>query len=295
MPWIESHTVLIRHKKLREFARELRIRPSYAMGHLHALWHAALEQREDGNLSEWSDEFIADVSDFPGDAPQYVRLLQKHGWLDNKLLHDWLDYVGAYLTRKYKTSNRQRLVDIWRLHGRQYGGSEEEVERKTTPDNPPLPTYQGGGNAPARFEEIPTEQEALDQTATAGIPSDFARYVFQDWSSRQGKDAAGNLVKWLHYVTKRWAREQVEWRAGMHKGKRAVPSAARVGPTLAEVRALLIEKHGRTPETENWAVSFYGHWNDPKRNWSRKGRPIDWKVELSQQTAKWKAAKQVTV
>lgn len=147
MPWIESHTVLIRHKKLREFARELRIRPSYAMGHLHALWHAALEQREDGNLSEWSDEFIADVSDFPGDAPQYVRLLQKHGWLDDKLLHDWLDYVGAYLTRKYKTSNRQRLVDIWQLHGRKYGGSEEEVERKPTLDNIPnlpVPTYQEG-------------------------------------------------------------------------------------------------------------------------------------------------------
>lgn len=150
-----------------------------------------------------------------------------------------------------------------------------------------------GGDGQPRPQEIPTEQEALDQTATAGIPADFARYVFQDWSSRQGKDAAGNVVAWPHYVTKRWAREQVEWKAGTHRGKKAAPSAARVGPTLAEVRALLVEKHGKTPEVENWAVSFYGHWNDPKRNWSRKSHPIDWKVELSQQVAKWKTAKQV--
>jgi hypothetical protein len=145
MAWIESHTVLIRHRKLREFARELRLRPSYAMGHLHALWHAALEQQENGDLSAWSDELIAESSDFPGDAPQYVRLLQKHRWLDGRLLHDWLDYAGDYLRSKYSTSNRERLVAIWLLHGRVYGDRTARGKRANSEQIaslPDLPTDQ---------------------------------------------------------------------------------------------------------------------------------------------------------
>lgn len=116
MPWIESHTVLLRHRKLIELAKDLRIKPVYALGHLHALWHAALEQQEDGDLSSWSDELIAELSGFDGSAPQYVSLLQLHGWLDGKVLHDWLDYAGKYLTAKYRTANPKKLRQILFKH-----------------------------------------------------------------------------------------------------------------------------------------------------------------------------------
>ena len=95
---------------------ELRLRPSHLMGHLHSLWHAALEQQEDGDLSSWSDEFIAQMADYPGDAPQFVRLLQKHDWLDGKVIHDWLDYAGKYLTAKYRTANPKKLRQILFKH-----------------------------------------------------------------------------------------------------------------------------------------------------------------------------------
>jgi hypothetical protein len=108
------------------------------MGHLHALWHAALEQSEDGDLSHWSDETIAEFSDYPGDAPQYVRLLRKHGWLDGKILHDWLDYAGLYLIKKYNTSNRAKLVQIWAKHGAVYGRERLENEKRTERE-PTLP------------------------------------------------------------------------------------------------------------------------------------------------------------
>lgn len=131
MAWIKSHTILLRHRKLAEFAKALRLKPVYALGHLHALWHSALEQQEDGILSSWSDDFIAMSSDVTSDASSYVRLLQEYGWLDGRVIHDWLDYAGGYLITKYKTSNRQKLADIWQAHGRVYGtGTEEEVERK---------------------------------------------------------------------------------------------------------------------------------------------------------------------
>lgn len=108
----------MRHSKVIGLAKALRIRRSYLIGHLHALWHAALEQREDGDLSQWSDETIAGHSDYPGNAPQYVQLLLDHGFLrENRLLHDWFDYAGRYLKRKYETSNPEKLAEIMIKHG----------------------------------------------------------------------------------------------------------------------------------------------------------------------------------
>lgn len=142
MAWIESHTVLMRHRKLAELSRALRLRKSYTLGHLHALWHAALEQQEDGDLSAWSDEFIADQADFPGDAPQFVRQLQEKGFLDGKMLHDWIDYAGKYLIGKYSSSNRDRLVEIWAKYQRVYGDKKASKQRlggdkKVNIPNPP--------------------------------------------------------------------------------------------------------------------------------------------------------------
>lgn len=136
MAWIESHTVLIRHRKLIELAKDLRVRPVHALGHLHVLWHAALEQAEEGDLSSWTDDFIAESACWPGGAPQFVRLLQKHGWLDGKLLHDWLDYAGMYLIKKYSTSNVDRLKKIWKKHGLSYGRKTYKANNKRLESDP---------------------------------------------------------------------------------------------------------------------------------------------------------------
>lgn len=109
MAWIESHTVLTRHRKIIELAKDLRLKPVYVLGHLHALWHAALEQQEDGDLSVWSDSFIAESACYEGDAPQFVSLLQKHKWLDGRKLHDWWNYAGKYITSKYRNSDHEKL------------------------------------------------------------------------------------------------------------------------------------------------------------------------------------------
>jgi hypothetical protein len=142
--WIESHTVLMRHRKLAELARGLRIRRAHASGHLHSLWHAALEQQDDGDLTGWSDEFIAEMSDVPSDAPQFVRLLQTTGFLGYKdaegnlipgterLIHDWPDYAGRFLMNRYASSNREKLVQIWAIHRRLYGRNCEQPESNLT-------------------------------------------------------------------------------------------------------------------------------------------------------------------
>jgi len=115
-----------------ELARDLRLKPVYLLGHLHTLWHAALEQQEDGDLSSWTDELIAEMSAFDGDAPQYVSLLQTHGWLDGKVLHDWLDYAGKYLTAKYRTANPKKLRQILLKH--KSVDSRTKVRRQSVQD-----------------------------------------------------------------------------------------------------------------------------------------------------------------
>lgn len=68
--------------------------------------------------------------------------------------------------------------------------------------------------------EILTQQQAVTQAHNAGVPEDFAVYVFADWESRGGRDGSGQLVPWPRYIKKRWNRECPDWESGSHKGNR---------------------------------------------------------------------------
>lgn len=141
MAWVESHTVLGRHRKVVLLADHLKIDIPTLVGHLHLLWHAVLEQQEDGDLSQWSDSVIAHAALWKGDASVFVSSLRQYGWIDGVLVHDWLDYVGEYLMRKYHSSDPQKLVAIWKAHGYKYGkgkgkygkiqGSKKEVNSQS--------------------------------------------------------------------------------------------------------------------------------------------------------------------
>ena len=92
----------------------------YALGHLHSLWYSVLEQQEDGDLSKWSDELIAEMAQYKGKPDVFVSSLVLYGWLDGRLIHDWLDYAGRYLTGKYRSSDPSRLLKIWNKHKKRY-------------------------------------------------------------------------------------------------------------------------------------------------------------------------------
>jgi len=71
-----------------------------------------------------------------------------------------------------------------------------------------------------RGVELLSENAAISQCeGVLGIPKDFAKYAYQDWESRDGRDAASVQVSWPRYVKKRWSRESVQWQDGSHKGK----------------------------------------------------------------------------
>lgn len=219
MAWVESHTVLSRHRKMKELARSLRLKPVYVMGHLHALWHDALEQQEDGNLTKWSDDLIAESSQFDGDAPKYVSLLQEHGWLDGRLIHDWLDYAGRYLESKYRTSDPERLVGIWMLHGKVYLKTDLR-QTKVSPPNQTLPTLPtkpitpaAGAARSSRFLK-PTSEEVTSYARSIGFKLDGEAFV-------------------AHYESKGWMigkSPMKDWRSAVVTWKKSASPSAMILP-----------------------------------------------------------------
>ncbi|WP_067931222.1 hypothetical protein [Alicyclobacillus kakegawensis] len=61
MAWIESHQELARHPKTKKLARELNDTVRGAIGLLHLLWWWAMDYAEDGDLSRFDYEDIADA------------------------------------------------------------------------------------------------------------------------------------------------------------------------------------------------------------------------------------------
>jgi len=158
MAWIESHTEIERHRKVLLMADELEMEPVHLSGHLHALWHAVLEQQEDGNLSTWPDSMVARQAQFNGDCSKFVSLLKKHKFLEeNGLIHDWLDYAGRYLKNKYHTANPRKLKAIEKLHkstSSQPKGRSKSDNQPNQPTTPNQPHTKGESPTENGFEEF---------------------------------------------------------------------------------------------------------------------------------------------
>ncbi len=174
MAWIESHTVLRNHRKVLLLSRALRLNTAQTIGHLHLLWHAALEQQENGDLSKWSDDLIAELAGYTGDAPQFVRLLQEFGWLGykndltkkiiigtEKIIHDWWDYAGRYIQGKYA-----KYPDKWKEIKHLYSNLQVTCRLSATPNQPT--------NLPNQPKDICTE---VPQAAPAVLPPTVSKTV----------------------------------------------------------------------------------------------------------------------
>lgn len=109
MAWIESHQELRDHPKTNRLARYLGIPKSQVIGHLHMLWWWAIDYTEFGLISPDTDaQDIADACEWEEDAKTFVWALREAGWVDEVpetnflFLHDWLDYCGSMMKRRYK-------------------------------------------------------------------------------------------------------------------------------------------------------------------------------------------------
>jgi len=133
--WIEFHTGLISHFKLKRLMRSTGWSQDTAIGKLCRLWAWAIEYAEDGDLNRFHREEIMQEIGIEEDADNmYLRFIHAEFINPNNLIHDWLDYAGLFLIRTYASSRpgKEKLKEIWAKHGRMYGESEQNMNTTQT-------------------------------------------------------------------------------------------------------------------------------------------------------------------
>ncbi len=112
MAWIKSEQALANHPKLKLLAKELEISEVEALGYLHLVWYWTLEYAEDGNITKYA-QTLPEMCKWEGDTDIFINALVKFEFIDKTdkdelLIHDWLDYSGAYLEKRWKNTMRKR-------------------------------------------------------------------------------------------------------------------------------------------------------------------------------------------
>lgn len=199
MAWIESHTVLGRHRKVLLMAAALHIPSVHLVGHLTMFWHAILEQQEDGDLSLWPDQVIEAAAAWTSEPNQFANALREFGWLDGHLVHDWIDYAGHFLVKKYSTANREKLIDIWKRHGLKYGKRDAKslhriANRKRTKSEPQanLPNLTRPNLTRPNQEEDPADDFEIFWNA---YPRKIGKKeALKAWGKASGKPSLDDLL-----------------------------------------------------------------------------------------------------
>ncbi len=143
--WIELHTVLIRHRKVKALARSLGIKPVEVVGYLATFWGNVLELAEDGDITKWSIEDEAEYSGWEGNPKKFheAMLNNGEGFIDEidgkKIVHDWWEYAGRYLKSKYHSYDPEKLAYIMSLYPKATF-RQPKVNLKAT-NQPNQPTY----------------------------------------------------------------------------------------------------------------------------------------------------------
>jgi hypothetical protein len=229
MAWLEIHTVLIRHRKIKKFARKLKIAPVVAVGHLTTLWSNVLELAEDGDITKWTIEDISEYGGWEGEPKAFYEALKndKDGFIDEvggkKLVHDWFDYAGKYLTSKYRTNAPDKLNYIKNLYIRlTKDGLNTDFSQPTyltnLPNLPNLPSkggisddsiknllgfykeLQGWGQVGASFYQRNYNVAKVLIKEAGGL--DLAKEAMKWWA---GVSEKNNLSWTIETVIKKWA------------------------------------------------------------------------------------------
>jgi hypothetical protein len=114
--WIPSCQSLRSHSKRKRLSRQLDIGLHETVGLLICLWWWAIDEAEDGDLTRFSDQDIADGADWDGDADKLVAALVDAGFMtETRVLVNWWKYVGKLLEgRNYRREVDRARQERWR-------------------------------------------------------------------------------------------------------------------------------------------------------------------------------------
>ncbi len=182
---------------------------------------------DSGRLEGLSAQEVEALAGWRGKPGAMCEAMTRTKWLEmdggTYVVHDWREHQGhlqAYKERGKMMANRRwgRPPDAASnacSNAASIASSNAPAVPANQPVHPPPP------NARAQeVSDVPDKAQAITQAGLQAIDAEFAGYVFDDWSSRDGRDSAGNPVQWIRYIVKRWNRERTEWQAGTHKGRK---------------------------------------------------------------------------
>jgi hypothetical protein len=216
MAWIESHQSLSAHPKTRKAARALGITVPHLMGHLHCLWHRALDIAEDGDLSKFDNDDIAILAEWDGDAADFVLALvncgpgDSPGFLERDgacgdpaeqrngalVLHDWWEYAGKLIARRRK--DRQRKAEA------RSDGHTEDVQG--TSDGSPTDAPQDGRLVGSVGHGSVGERS--EKTVANEVDEQFERFWEAYPRGKAGKPGGDGSKKQARTVFKRLKSDQ---------------------------------------------------------------------------------------
>jgi len=172
MLYTPSHAELAQHPKTRKLARLLGVSIPTALGHLHLLWHFALNYAPDGNLARFDNDELADGCMWEGDSDLLVRSLWAAGWTEvpeaegGPILHQWEEYGGKVLKQKESNAERQQ-----QYRERQKTSPRPSRNTRVTPTknapNAPVTVTSPSHNAleENRLEEKREEEKRVSEAA----------------------------------------------------------------------------------------------------------------------------------
>jgi len=112
MAWIESHQELARHPKTKKLSRLLGVSLPAAVGHLHFFWWWAMDYAQDGDISRYDMDEVADACGWEGEPKILHHALFGSGFIEGGEgeyhIHDWHDYAGRLIEKREQNRERKK-------------------------------------------------------------------------------------------------------------------------------------------------------------------------------------------
>lgn len=142
MAWIELHQTLPTNKKTLRLKNILKIKTPQAIGHLCLLWLWALDNAEDGDISMFSADEIAEVAGWTGKkASTFVSALIESGFVDADMhIHNWNEYAGKLMDKRDVRREQDRIRQQARRDKlKKERDSHADVTRDESVNHAPIP------------------------------------------------------------------------------------------------------------------------------------------------------------
>lgn len=214
MAWIELHQSLPTHRKTIECATKLGISLPQMVGHLCCLWLWALDNSNDGTLSQVRNVTVALASHWDGDADEFVNALLETKFLDRKknnlVIHDWYEYAGRLLEQRKANRERQRRFRDRQKKEEKHNGDvtvTETLRNGATVPNRTIPNSTVHNNTPPIVP--PNVVESDDSTPGGGVPVKEIIKAFNDTFQGTGIPRVRELTKARRqHVKREWLKQR---------------------------------------------------------------------------------------